>query len=399
MTRQRSAAPRQEANGTWSFVVDLGPGLDAKGQWRERRQARRRGFPTKKAAQEALDGLRTDSRTTGYRPPTDQRLGDFLAEWLDTVEPSLAPSTIASYRRMIRVHVLPRIGPMRLRDLDAGTLNAIYAELLATGNRRGKQPGGLSVRTVRYLHSILRKALAAAVRWERIKRNPAALAGDAVDWKAAKTNGRKAIRAWTADELRRFLASQADTDDHSLWTFLATTGCRRGEALGLRWRDVDLGAGTVEFRQTIGDIAGKAVLRSATKTGRGRMIQLDEYAIAAIKAQRSSQSRRRLVIGPGWEDKDLVFAGLHGGLPNPSAVSKRFERRIGQQAVPRIRLHDLRHTWATLAFKAGVHPKIVQERFGHSSIAITLDIYSHAIPAQESDAAARVAGLIFESGG
>ncbi len=395
MTRQRSAAPTQGSNGTWSFVVDLGPGLNAKGEFQQRRQARRRGFLTKKAAQEALDALRTESRTTGYRPPTDQRLTDFLAEWLDTVEPSLAPSTIASYRRMIRVHVLPRIGPMRLRDLDAGTLNTLYSELLASGNRRGKEPSGLSVRTVHYLHSVLRKALAAAVRWDRIKRNPADLAGDAVDWKAAKTGGRRVIQAWTADELRLFLASQADTDDHPLWTFLATTGCRRGEALGLRWSDVDLDAGTVEFRQTIGDIAGKPVLRSATKTGRGRMIQLDQYAVAAIKAQRSSQATRRLLLGPGWEETELVFAGVHGGLPDPSAVSKRFDRRVAQQPVPRIRLHDLRHTWATLALKAGVHPKIVQERLGHSSIAITLDIYSHVTPAQESDAAARVAGLIF----
>jgi len=287
---------------------------------------------------------------------------------------------------------------MKLQHVDAGSLNALYAELLASGNRRGETGRGLSVRTVRYLHGILRQALATAVRWERIKRNPAERAGEGLDWRAAKSQGRHVVRAWTAEQLRTFLASQEPTDDGALWTFLATTGCRRGEALGLRWTDVDLEARTARFRQTIGDVAGKAVLRSTLKTGRARMIELDDHAIVALRTQRSRVAARRLRLGPGWEETDLVFPGPLGGMPDPSAVSKRFDRRLTQQPLPRIRLHDLRHTWATLALEAGVHPKIVQERLGHSSIAITLDIYSHATPSQQSDAAAKVAGLIFGSG-
>jgi integrase len=386
MARNASAAPRKAANGTWWFNIDIGIGPDG-----QRRRAHRRGFPTKKAAQEELDRLRHSVATASYVAPRQQTLSDYLTnDWLPAAKLNLEQSTWASYRRYLDPYVIPRIGSIRLQSLDAGTLNRLYAELLEGGRRDGK-PGGLSPRTVRYISTILHRALREAVEWGRLVRNPAEYARPprARDAKAPP------MKTWTADELEEFLRRSAENRYQPAWTFLATTGCRRGEAVGLCWQDVNLDTARVSIRQAITAIDHHIKIGSQTKTAKARVIELDARTVSALKTWRATQAQERLAMGAGYNDLGLVFCHPDGQPYHPERFSREFDRMIERLGLRRIRLHDLRHTWATLALQAGVPTKVVSERLGHATTAVTSDIYSHVAPGMQTDAAERVAALIF----
>jgi integrase len=185
--------------------------------------------------------------------------------------------------------------------------------------------------------------------------------------------------------------------DHELFPLLrlaATTGMRRGEVLGLRWRDVDLQRGVLQVVQQ--RVRGAdALTYGPPKTSRGRRrIDLDPATVSAPREHRRRQLEDRLAFGPGYIDADLVFARADGSPLDPDVVSRSFERLARRVGLTPIRFHDLRHTHATLALAAGIHPKVVQERLGHSSVSITLDLYSHAVPAMQADAASRIAAIV-----
>jgi integrase len=177
----------------------------------------------------------------------------------------------------------------------------------------------------------------------------------------------------------------------------ATTGTRRGEALGLRWSDVDLAAGRLSIVQTVTTVRDKMVM-SPPKTARSRRsVSLDPGLVATLRDHRRRQNEERLRAGEAWSGTgDLVFTNEVGEPVHPSALSRLFESSVRRSGLPRIRLHDLRHTYPTVALAAGVHPKIVSERLGHATIALTLDLYSHVTPAIDAEAAALVASKIFD---
>jgi integrase len=352
----------------------------------------------------------------------------------------------------MRLHVIEHIGRTKLTRVDAGTLNALYAELLTSGRRPSSRRGagyssavidrarelrarglslsrvaeqlrsdlpeaaaitkhtlasllrridaaarttsardvGLSPRTVAYVHTILHRAFKDAVRWGRLARNPADAADPPRGARAAE------VQAWAAATLRDFLGRSRDEEDgyYALWVLLATTGLRRGEALGLRWSDVDLETGRVRIVQTVIQIRGNVTV-GEPKTDRGRRaITIDEGTAAALRAHRRVTNEQRLFVGVDFNDHDLVFRLPSGDPLHPDAVSATFERQVRRYGLPRLTLHGLRHTWATLALESGVHPRVVQERLGHSTIAITLGIYSHVSPTLDSDAARTVAALM-----
>lgn len=384
----KTASPkRDDKTGTWWFVVDLAPTGDGK-----RRQVKRRGFPTKKSAQAALDELRHDNRHGTYVPPARQTLGEYLVnDWLPAIRTTIDRDTLSSYERNVRLHIVPTLGGMRLQAVDGPVLNKLYASLLASGRKDG-QPGGLSARSVRYLHTILHRAFRDAVKWRRLSINPA----DAADPPSASAAKAPEMKVWTKDQLRRFLLLMEGDRYHAAFLFLATTGGRRGEALGLRWSDVDLDAGLVSIRQTLTDSGFK----HRTKTGKPRLIELDARTVAALRSTRASQAKERLLIGAAYEDHNLVFCLPDGRPYVPKHFAREFIRRLERKPfcdeLPRIRMHDLRHTWATLALIAGIDVKIVSERLGHSSPMITWSIYQHVVQGMQTDAAERVAALIFE---
>jgi integrase len=224
------------------------------------------------------------------------------------------------------------------------------------------------------------------VRWGQLSRNPL----DAADPPRAKGDGSREMHTWTTDQLRGFLNAVADDRLWPLWYVVALTGMRRGEAIGLRWRDVDLEAGRLSVRRALIPI-NREVVVSGPKTAKSRrVVALDPGTIEVLKGQSQWDE--------GWVETGLVFTAENGAALDPESISRHFRQAVKKTMLPKIRLHDLRHTHATLALQARVHPKVVSERLGHATVSITLDTYSHAIPAMQEEAAALIAGLVFTKG-
>jgi integrase len=204
---------------------------------------------------------------------------------------------------------------------------------------------------------------------------------------------------WTAPQLAAFLDSVADDRLHPLWLCYSTTAARRGELLGLRWDDVDLDAARVAIRTNRTSVAYEVVEGTPKTAGSARSIDLDGPTVAALRRLRKTQLEERLAWGPAWTDTGLVFTREDSTGLHPDCVGDAFERAVKRavksRGLPYLSLHGLRHTWATLALKAGVNIKVVSERLGHSSVAFTMARYQHAIPGMQADAASAVAGLIF----
>lgn len=291
---------------------------------------------------------------------------------------------------MIRNYVLAPLGSARLADLDGSVLNRFYDHLLTEGrseNRRGLGPG-LSVKTVRNVHGLLTRAFKDAVRWGRLQRNPC----DAADPPRGKG---PEMKVWTSDELRNFTASTSQHRLAAIWALLATTGMRRGEVLGLRWSDVNLDAGTLTIRSTRIRF-GTTTATSAPKTARGnRTIALGSKSCAALRAWKRAQASERLACGPAWQDVEgLVVTNADGSPPNPEAFSNLFHKLARNAGLPPIRLHDVRHSYATAALAAGVPVKVVSQRIGHADVGVTLAVYAHVLPGDDEDAAAKADALL-----
>ena len=230
-----------------------------------------------------------------------------------------------------------------------------------------------------------------AVRWSLLTRNPADLADP-----PSPSSARAAeMQTWGAPQLQAFLKQTADHRLHAAFVLATTTGMRRGEIAGLKWGDLDTGAARIAVRRAL-VTAGYEVHWSEPKTERSRRsIAVDPATLEILRAHRAHQAEEKLALGPAYEDQDLVFAREDGQPLHPERLSKLFGASVQAAGLPRIRFHDLRHTHATLALQAGVHPKVVSERLGHGDVGMTLNVYSHAIPALEEEAASRVAALVF----
>ena len=344
---------------------------------------------TRKEVERAMADALARIDRGAYIAPTKKTLADYLDEWLANTKRTIRASTYSTYESLIRTQIKPRIGSVRLQDLNSFVLNALYDDLLSAGRRDGK--GGLSPASVRYVHSVIRKALNDAVKENLVPRNVADAA------RPPRVQGAN-IRTWSARELRTFFDHVRCDRLYAAYVVAGTTGMRRGEVLGLRWQDLDLDAGRASVAQTLIVVGGYEVQFSEPKTARGRrMVALDPATGAALREQRERQMLERALMADAYHDHDLVFCRENGKPLHPDAFSDAFWRHAKAAGLPRIRFHDLRHTHATLALAAGVHPKVVSERLGHASITITLDTYSHAIPAMQETAASLVASLVFDA--
>jgi integrase len=379
--------PKQDPKtGKWGFVVDI-PGSAGK-----RQQIRRRGFATKKAAKDAMAAVVADSARGVFVRPSKVTLEKFLLdEWLPAKRAGLRPSTFNSYDRIIRLYVVPAIGGAKLAEIDGSMLNGLYARLLTSGRSDGRSTphgAGLAPKTVRNVHGVLVKAFKDAVRWGRVIRNPC----DSADPPAAKS---PEMKAWTADELRAFTAATSSHRWAGVWALLATTGMRRGEMLGLRWSDVDLDAGTVTIRSTRIRY-GTTIARSTPKTARGnRTIAIGPATVSVLRAWRRAQAEDRLLMGAGWRnDDDLVVTHADGAAPNPEAFSNLFGDLVKHAGLRPVRLHDVRHSYATAALAAGVPVKVVSQRIGHADVGVTLKVYAHVMPGDDAAAALSADALL-----
>ena len=397
---------------SWEFVVDLGPqslqhcSVCRKRYWSDRgrfkacpkchgpledrvqrRQEFHTGYESKKEVEQELAKVLAALATGGHIEPSKMLLADFLrTEWLPAIRSTIRPTTFASYETHVLRHIIPRIGSLQLQQLSGVQINLLYARLLSEPDIHGRL---LSPATVRRVHATLHRALKDAVRWSKLLRNPV----DSADPPRAQGFDRE-MKVWTAAQLRTFLAAERESELYPLWLTLGTTGMRRGEALGLSWEDIDLEAGRLSIKKTL-IMNGYKTMLSTPKTKKGRrLIVLDPATIAALRKLRAQQIKEHLRQGLPWQESQPVFV-TEAGLPyHPERVSKLFAQAAKKAGLPRIRLHDLRHTYATLALSAGIHPKVISERLGHASIAITLDCYSHCLPTLSEEAAARVAALV-----
>ena len=347
---------------------------------RERRRWHPAGVDREDA--EALATRLADEHTRGRGGHRHSlTLGIYLTQrWLPSKRLTLRPTTWDSYRRNVDLHVLPHLGRVPLRHLRPDHLERLYSNLVTTG--RIGRPGGLDNKTVLEIHMVLRRALDDAVRRGMLLTNPAAVAHAPKRRPLASA----ASRAWTAQQLRAFLDSAADHRLHAALWLSANTGMRRGEILGLRWGDVDLEAGRLSVSRSLVSVGYEVhETRGKTRTAR-RTIDVDPSTVEVLRTWRSRRILESSSFDPG-DAESYVFARPDGTPIHPHLLSDAFKKLVKRSELPRIRLHDLRHTHATLLLKSGVPIKVVSERLGHATPGFTMATYQHVLPGMQAEAA------------
>ena len=369
-------------SGRWGFRVDAG----FQPETGKRRQILKQGFGTKKEAEVALAEAVSEASRGNVVSRSTVKVAEFLNEWLETVRPRVRPTTVHSYEMAV-TRINRQLGPYAVQSLTPIQIEKFYSGLLATGSSEGKP---LAAKTVRNTHVVLRKALADAERLGVVVRNAAASA-------KPPTATRPDMKTWSSDDLAEFFNSVRHDRLYPAYALLATTGMRRGEVLGLRWVDVDIDGSQLAIAQTLTTVGWSELVVGPTKTPKSRRhVYIDRQSVEVLREHRKRQREERLVVGAAWDTAcDLVFRDELGGMVHPDRFSREFDRLVRGLDVPRIRLHDLRHTYATLALKAGVHPKVVSERLGHSTVGVTLDLYSHVVPSIARDAADVAANWVY----
>jgi integrase len=296
----------------------------------------------------------------------------FLCDWLQSVQPGIRPSTHRRYEQLLRIYAVPVLGALRLSRLEPRHVQQLYTQCLAQGSAPA---------TVRQLHAVLRRALGQAVKWGTLPRNVATVV-------TPPRVQRHDMTPLSTDQVKALLSAAHGERFEGLYVLAITTGMRLGELLGLRWQDVDLPGSTLHVRHTlVRTPTGWQLAEPKTDRSR-RRITLGPRAIEALRHHRSRQAAERLRMGPIWQEQDLIFANEIGKPMDAGNLLHRSLWPLLQKAeLPRFRFHDLRHTAATLLLGQGVHVKIVSELLGHSTVGLTLDVYSHVLPDMQQQAA------------
>jgi integrase len=373
----------RKRGSTWTWYLNVPDPATG-----ERRQRTKGGFRTKKECQAGLTEAAAALRAGAFVEASRRTVRAFLVdEWLPAMAPpKVRPSTWANYRTQVHVHLVPAFGAAELQRLSPTQLTAFYRTLLISGRRDGQ---GLAPKSVKNIHAVLHRALRDAVRWGYVARNVA----DAVDPPGGAS---PEMKVWTPGQLRVFLRHVREDRLYAAWLLVATTGMRRGELAGLRWADVDLDAGRASPRRPR-VVVDYRVHVSEPKTAKGkRSLALDPATVAALREHAAQQAEERALIGAGYVDSGLVFTRPDGRPLHPDLISDWFQRLAREAGLPRIRLHDVRHSYASAALAAGIPAKVVSERLGHANIAITLDTYSHVLPGLDAEAANTVARFILK---
>jgi integrase len=324
---------------------------------------------------------------SGRRSGTSKlRLGDYLTrEWLPHRQHELKASTYNSYKNVIEAHIVPVLGQVRLEDMNARRVEAFYNKL----QHPADESRGLSPKTIANVAGVLKTSMRDAVRLGYLTVNPIS--------EARRPRGRSPeMNAWQPAELGAFLDAAATDRQAAVWQLAATTGMRRGEILGLRWADINFDEGILTIRSTR-VATGGTVINDTPKTAKGaRTISIDKVTLEALKRLKAKQAEQQLALGDVWcNDAGYVAVEEDGSPSHPLTFSRRFVT-IGKQAgLPRIRLHDLRHSYVVAARRAGVDIKTVSERIGHADINVTLRVYDHVFRDDDSRAADETAELIY----
>ena len=356
------------------FTQDPGTG--------RRKQHSKGRFRTKGAAQEHLNEVLGKVQTGAWTPDKKITVGELLVEWMAAKRSQgLRATTLAQYQDVVDSWLVPHVGGVQLAKMSPSQAQQLVEILRAEGSRTG---GALSPRSVRLSLTVLKAATSWALETGIIGRDP--LAG----YRRPRAQAAKgAGAAWTTDEARALLTSVAEERLLAAWTLLLTRGLRRGELAGLRWDAVDLDAGTIRITRARVLVDGRPV-DSVPKTDAGRRtIPLDSTLAACLRSHWTRQAAERLAAGPAWCDEGYVFTDELGAPLHPEYISTRFETLVDRAKLRRIRLHDTRHTAASLMLASGENVKVVAELLGHSSPTITQTIYQHVMPGMSEGAGER----------
>jgi site-specific recombinase XerD len=339
----------QRRDGRWEGRIRIRGGPRRSFYARTRRDVVRRLSEARWALGQ---GLAVSARTTSLRV--------YLQHWLLVCRTRLRPMTLVTYSRDVR-RLTVVFGEVPLRQLTPGLIQSAYASLLEDG---------FSKRSVEQTHAVLHRALDQAMHWGLTTRNAAELV-------SPPRSVRREMTALSGDQLQQLLQVTIGSQWNPLWVLLGTSGLRLGEALGLHWQDIDLAGRRLAVRCALQRQRGRGLVLVPPKTPRSRRtIYLSELAQSALKEQRQRQWDRRS-SAKRWTDSGLAFTNRTGGGLEQGVVGRALVQALADAGLPRVRVHDLRHTTASVLLAAGTHPKVVQDLLGHSTITLTLDTYSH----------------------
>ena len=371
---------RRRGKRTWAVIVDLDRGPDGK-----RKQKWHTVQGTKKDAETERTKLLNALETGCYVEPGKLTVGEYLEKWLtEYAKTSVAPTTYQRYQCIVRLHLVKALGQIPLTKLQPLHIQGYYSQALQTGRLdKESKTKGLAARTVGHHHRVLSEALSRAVKWQILARNPA----DAVDPPRVEDKEVQAIdeaaAAWLID-------AAIGTRLYEPIMIALTTGMRRGEVLALRWSDCDLVRGSVTVLRSLeetkeGGLRFKDVKRKRSR----RPISLPGILIEALSAHRQEQARHRELYGAEYNDGGLVCCKEDGSVWKPSAFTSAYRELLRRRKIANIPFHNLRHSHASQLLRAGVNPKVISERLGHSKVAFTMDVYAHLFPGMQEEAAGK----------
>lgn len=364
-----------DGSSRYDVIVDLG--IDP---ITGKRRQRKKTFTAKKAAQAALTAWQAEIDNGTAVDCSRQTVAELLRFWLETyAHYNVRPATLDGYEYTIVQHIIPILGSVPIQKLTPDQLQCFYSTKLAAG---------CGARTVQLCHLRLSQALDYALKLGLVARNVA----DAVTPPRVR---QREMTTWTATQARQFLVAAARSAYGPIWTLSLATGMRRGELLGLRWQDVDWERGVLTVRQTVTPLKGAPHIGPPKSKSAYRSIAIPDAVMLALREWKSRQNEHRRALGDVWEDHDLVFAAANGRPINPNNLTRDYERWVQVAGVPRIRIHDQRHTHVSLAIQMGANIKAVSQRVGHARTSTTMDIYAHVVSEQHKDVADKIGGALF----
>lgn len=368
----------RKRGNTWSYTVDVGKD-PATGK---RKQKSKGGFKTKKEAQQALNEVMSKVYKGDYQEPEKMNIKEFMNEWLEVyAKNKVKETTLKNYKRAVDSRIVPALGMIQVNELKNHHAQKFVNDLIEEG---------LSARYIEYCMTVLHGAFENAVKKEILDKNPTKY----VEMPRAR---KRDYKTWSSEQVKQFMryAKLESLLYYPIFLTAVGTGMRRGELLGLTWDNIDFDKGDITVRQSL--IYDEEGFRFSTPKTEGsiRAIALDDNLCKELKKHQIKQKEMKLLFGQGYDDHNLVFAREDGKPMYPRQLAIVFNRIIKQANVPKIRIHDLRHTHATLLLELGVNPKIVAERLGHSSVKITLDVYSHVTTEMQKDTAKKLEKFIY----
>jgi integrase len=371
---------RERSPGHWAIVLSLTDPATGK------RKLKWHSFKgTKRAAQAECARLVTEMRDGSYIQPSKLTISQFFDRWLKHIEPNVSPRTHERYEQIATKNIAPLLGARALSKLQPVDISEAYSKALRSGRRDGQ--GGLSPRTVHHMHRVLYSALKQAERWKLIVRNPAAL----LEKRDRPKIEKKPVLTIDAPTTARVFDAARESRLFIPLILGSLCGLRRGEITAIRWNAINLDAGQLAVVASTEQCDTGPVREKEAKSGKSRTIAIPAMAVVELRRWKLAQAEEMLKLGTKVDDNWRVVTQADGTSPQPRTLTRAVSKFLKQWGVT---LHKLRHSHASHLLAANIHPKVVQERLGHSGIGITMDLYSHLMPNMQTEAAAAVDGAM-----